>query len=118
MAYGARALRLRSPNSSRGCNTPPGRTRESSTGRSGTGDSIHRNLEVREMRTADTVLSLIQDRGRRGLPVEDLYRQLYNPTLYLRAYAKLYPNKGALTPGATPETVDGMSQRKIDTLID
>ena len=70
------------------------------------------------MRNAETVLSIIQDRGRRGLPVEDLYRQLYNPDLYLRAYAKLYPNKGALTPGATPETVDGMSQRKIDTLID
>jgi group II intron reverse transcriptase/maturase len=50
--------------------------------------------------------------------VEDLYRQLYNPDLYLRAYAKLYPNKGALTPGATPETADGMSRRKIDTIID
>jgi len=69
------------------------------------------------MRNADTVLGIIQDRGRRGLPVEDLYRQLYNPILYLRAYAKLYPNKGALTPGATPETVDGMSRRKIDAII-
>jgi group II intron reverse transcriptase/maturase len=38
--------------------------------------------------------------------------------LYLRAYAKLYPNKGALTPGASPETGDGMSRRKIDTIID
>ena len=70
------------------------------------------------MRRADTVLSIIQDRGRRGLPVEGLYRQLYNPTLYLRAYAKLYPHKGALTPGATPETVDGMSRRKIDAIIE
>jgi len=69
------------------------------------------------MRRAETVLSIIQDRGRRGLPVEDLYRQLYNPDLYLRAYAKLYPHKGALTPGATPETVDGMSQRKIEAII-
>jgi retron-type reverse transcriptase len=69
------------------------------------------------MRRAETVLSIIQDRGRRGLPVEDLYRQLYNPDLYLRAYAKLYPNKGALTPGATPETVDGMSRRKIEAII-
>jgi hypothetical protein len=63
MAYGARALRLRSPNSSRGRDAPPGRTRESFTGRSGTGDSIHRNREVREMRNADTVLGIIQDRG-------------------------------------------------------
>jgi len=64
MAYGARALRLRSPNSSRGSDAPPGRTRESSTGRSGTGDSIRSNREVREMRNADTVLGIIQDRPR------------------------------------------------------
>src|SRR5262245_42154088 len=63
MAYGARALKLRSPNSSRGRNAPPGRTGEPSAGRSGTGASIPRNLEVRERRIADTVLSSRQDRG-------------------------------------------------------
>jgi len=42
---------------------------------------------------------------------------LYNPDLYLKAYAKLYPNKGAMTPGATAETVDGMSMEKIDAII-
>jgi hypothetical protein len=42
---------------------------------------------------------------------------LLNQNLYLQAYAKLYPNKGALTPGATPETVDEMSLRKIDRII-
>jgi hypothetical protein len=63
MAYGARALRLRSPNSSRERDASPGRTRESSTGRSGTGDSIPRHPKVREMRNADTVLGIIQDRG-------------------------------------------------------
>ena len=45
------------------------------------------------MRTAETVLSVIQDRGKRHLPLEDVYRQLYNPNLYLNAYAKLYSNK-------------------------
>ena len=35
------------------------------------------------------------------------------------AYAKLYANKGALTPGIDPhDTVDGMSQKKIDNIID
>jgi group II intron reverse transcriptase/maturase len=43
---------------------------------------------------------------------------LYNPELYLRAYAKLYANDGAMTPGATDETVDGMSMAKIESLID
>jgi group II intron reverse transcriptase/maturase len=69
------------------------------------------------MRTAETVLSVIQERGRRGLPLEDIYRQLYNPNLYLRAYARLYANKGAMTPGTTEETVDGMSLAKIEKII-
>ncbi len=64
----------------------------------GTGSLMHRTGEVREMRNAETVLNIIRDRGQRGLPLEDVYRQLYNPDLYLRAYAKLYPNQGALTP--------------------
>jgi len=70
------------------------------------------------MRNAETVLNIIRDRGQRGVPLEDVYRQLYNPELYLRAYAKLYPNQGALTPGTTPETVDGMTRAKIDTIIE
>ncbi|MYC69218.1 MAG: maturase [Gemmatimonadetes bacterium] len=70
------------------------------------------------MQDAETVLSVIQDRGRRGLPLEGIYRQLYNPDLYLRAYARLYRNSGAMTRGATGETVDGMSRRKIDTIIE
>ena len=30
------------------------------------------------MRNAETVLNVIRDRRERGLPLEDLYRQLYN----------------------------------------
>lgn len=70
------------------------------------------------MRDADTILAIIRDRGRRGLPLENIYRLLYNPALYLRAYARLYPNKGAMTQGSTEETVDGMSVAKINHLID
>jgi group II intron reverse transcriptase/maturase len=70
------------------------------------------------MRNADTVLGIIRERGKRGLPLGDLYRQLYNPDLYLRAYARLSTNNGAMTPGTTPETVDAMSLAKIATLID
>jgi group II intron reverse transcriptase/maturase len=70
------------------------------------------------MRTATTVLNIIQERGKRKLPIEDLYRQLYNPELYLRAYAKLYPNKGAMTQGSTSETVDAMALTKIHKIIE
>jgi group II intron reverse transcriptase/maturase len=70
------------------------------------------------MRNAETVLGLIQDRGRRALPLQDLYRQLYNPDLYLMAYGRIYRNAGAMTPGVTDETVDGMSMAKIEKIID
>jgi retron-type reverse transcriptase len=70
------------------------------------------------MRTADTVSGVIRERGRRRLPLENLYRQLYNQDLFLHAYGRLYRNAGALTPGATPETVDGMSLAKIEAIID
>src|SRR2546429_6979003 len=76
-----------------------------------------RTTEVREMRTAETILNIIQDRGTRQLPLDDVYRQLYNPAMYLRSYAKLYSNDGAMTPGITEETVDGMSMEKIATII-
>jgi len=70
------------------------------------------------MRTADTILNIIQDRGKRQLPLDDVYRQLSNPDMYLRSYAKLYKNKGAMTPGITEETVDGMSMAKIAKIIE
>jgi retron-type reverse transcriptase len=70
------------------------------------------------MRSAETVLTIIRERGKRGLPLEDVYRMLYNPDLYLCAYARLYKNKGAMTRGVTDETVDAMSLAKIKQLID
>ena len=70
------------------------------------------------MRNAETVLGIIQNRGSRELPLEDVYRQLYNPELYLMAYGKIYRNKGAMTPGVTQETADGMSLEKIQRIIE
>ncbi|HJT56696.1 MAG TPA: reverse transcriptase domain-containing protein [Ktedonobacteraceae bacterium] len=43
---------------------------------------------------------------------------MYNPNLYLAAYGKLYRNKGAMTEGTTEETVEGMSQEKIERTIE
>src|SRR5256884_10019511 len=74
--------------------------------------------KVREMRTAETILNIIQDRGKRGLPLEDVYRQLFNPDMYLRGYARIYKNAGAMTKGITEETVDGMSRERIAKIIE
>jgi hypothetical protein len=38
------------------------------------------------MQSAETVLDVLRERGRRGLPLDELYRQLFNPQLYLRRY--------------------------------
>ncbi len=70
------------------------------------------------MRDAETVLAIIHERGKQGLPLEDMYRQLYNPHLYIRAYDRLRNNEGAMTQGVTGETVDGMSMAKIGKTIE
>jgi group II intron reverse transcriptase/maturase len=70
------------------------------------------------VQNAKTVLGVLRERGRHGLPVERLYRQLFNPHLYLLAYGRIYSNKGAMTPGPCGETADGMSMAKIGRIID
>jgi len=69
------------------------------------------------MQNAETVLSILRECGAQGLPLDRLYRQLFNPSLYLHAYGKIYRNTGAMTPGVTSETVDGMALTKIDAII-
>lgn len=70
------------------------------------------------MQTAAAYLELIRERGKKGLPLERVYRQLFNRDLYLTAYGKIYRNKGAMTHGVTDETPDGMSVEKIDAIIE
>jgi len=38
--------------------------------------------------------------------------------LYLLAYGNIYSNQGAMTPGASAETADGMSEDKIDQITE
>jgi len=70
------------------------------------------------MQDAETVLGILRERGRKGLPCEELYRQLFNPQLYLLAYGNIYSNQGAMTAGASQETADGMSTEKIGAIIE
>jgi group II intron reverse transcriptase/maturase len=68
------------------------------------------------MQTAEVVLSVLRERGRKGLPCEQLYRQMFNRDLYLLAYGNIYSNQGAMTPGVGEETADGMSEEKIEQI--
>ena len=63
------------------------------------------------------VLGVLRERGRKGLPLTQLYRQMCNRDLYLTAYGNIYSNKGAMTPGVDEETADGMSEDKIEQII-
>src|SRR5437667_10001950 len=69
------------------------------------------------MQEAETVLAVLRERGRKGLPCNELYRQMFNKSLYLLAYGRIYSNQGAMTPGACDETADGMSEGKIEAII-
>jgi group II intron reverse transcriptase/maturase len=69
------------------------------------------------MQSAETVLGVLCERGKRKLSCDELYRQMFNPQLYLMAYGRIYPNKGAMTAGVSGETADGMSLAKIERII-
>jgi group II intron reverse transcriptase/maturase len=70
------------------------------------------------MRDARAILDIHRSRGQRGLPLERVYRHLFNPDLFFGAYNKIYRNAGAMTRGVTGETVDGTSLDMITAIID
>ena len=49
---------------------------------------------------------------------ERVYRLLYNPEMYYIAYQKLYSKQGNMTKGSDNRTVDSMSLKRIDSLIE
>jgi group II intron reverse transcriptase/maturase len=69
------------------------------------------------MQETGVVLGVLRERGRKGLPCTQLYRQMFNKELYLTAYGNIYSNQGAMTPGANEETADGMSGEKTGQII-
>lgn len=48
----------------------------------------------------------------------DIFRILYKDDIWIAAYENLKRNKGALTPGSTTETMDGMSLERLKRLKD
>lgn len=70
------------------------------------------------MQTAESVLTAINSKGRKGMPITRLYRQLYNTNLYEAAYGKIYANHGATTPGVDSQSLDGMSYQRMENIIE
>lgn len=69
------------------------------------------------MQNANHILQAIRKLGEQRQPLTRVYRCLYSEELFLVAYNKLYRNQGALTPGTENDTVDGMSLKRIRTII-
>src|SRR5581483_1292420 len=93
------------------------RTGKPSTRRRGSGVSDGQNAKVCVMQKANALLDIYQKRGSKGLPLERVYRHLFDPELFLQAYGKIHRNFGAMTPGSTKETVDGMNLQRIHNII-
>ena len=68
-------------------------------------------MRGREMRTTETVLNVLSERGKNHKPVERLHRQLYNIGLHEMAYGQIYVNRGATTRGVNDNTLDGTSRK-------
>lgn len=47
-----------------------------------------------------------------------LYRNLYNIEFFFEAYSKIYAKEGNMTQGADGKTIDGMSVKRIENLIE
>ena len=70
------------------------------------------------MRSPTNVLESLKSKAcNRDYRYERLYRNLYNPEFYLLAYQSIYAKEGNLTAGTDGLTIDGMSTKRIDTLI-
>lgn len=71
------------------------------------------------MRNPKLVLnSLTSKANDENYTFQRLYRNLYNTEFFLDAYSKIYPNKGSNTKGINEDTIDGMSLKRINTLIE
>ena len=64
-------------------------------------------------------LRWLEDKCRNDVDYEarDIYKLMYNKTLYEVAYQNLKSKPGNMTPGITPTTLDGFSSEAIDDII-
>ncbi|MRX56884.1 group II intron reverse transcriptase/maturase [Bacillus idriensis] len=71
------------------------------------------------MRSPNIVLdNLAKQTTRNDYKIRRLYRNLYNTEFYLIAYSKVYSKEGNMTKGVDEATIDGMSLKRIDNLIE
>ena len=71
------------------------------------------------MRNPINVLeSLTNNATKENYQYQRLYRNLYNPEFYLFAYQRIYTKQGNMTAGVDGKTIDGMSMKRITSIIE
>ncbi len=71
------------------------------------------------MQTAETILTKLYHKSKedKTFTFRRLYRKLYNPDFYMKAYSKIYYKPGNMTPGTDNKTIDGFNIDLISDLI-
>lgn len=71
------------------------------------------------MQNSEIVLINLSKQAKKGDYYFDrLYRILYNPQMYIKAYSNIYKNDGSSTSGIDGETADGFNELRINKIID
>lgn len=71
------------------------------------------------MRNPEVVLNnLVKHSNDSSYKFERLYRILFNEEMFFVAYQRIYAKQGNMTPGTDGQTVDQMSVRRIERLIE
>lgn len=77
-----------------------------------------RKVMVDTMRRPELVLDILKEKaGKRDYVFKGLYKNLYNPDFYLKAYGKMYAKEGNMTRGTDGQTIDGFNLELVDKLI-
>ena len=80
--------------------------------------SIFFRKDVETLRNPTEVLKTLSEKSRdKSYRFQRLYRNLYNPEFYYLAYNNICTGQGNMTPGADGETIDGMSDERIQKII-
>ncbi len=67
--------------------------------------------------TARRRIETLGEVAKDGKRINGLFRLMEYRPLWFEAYAHIYPNKGALTPGVNKSTMDDFSDERVDALI-
>src|SRR5437764_5122640 len=63
-------------------------------------------------------LEALETISKQGKPINGIFRLMEDPILWHEAYANIYANKGATTPGVDDVTLDGFSEERVASIID